>query len=125
MFPAQSYHHLVKDYKLDPENYNNPFNDAKKAKNLFYDEVNAFAALDEELKRIYGLLDPIERAKSIERVADSDRYGQPDKLYLHVSRKDVWLDYLINKQWNMRNLVSGAYPTKNRCGCFVVRMGGS
>lgn len=56
LFPAQPYHRLVKDDKLDPENYNNPFNDAKKAKDLFYDEVNAFAALDEELKRIYWLL---------------------------------------------------------------------
>lgn len=56
LFPAQPYHKLVKDDKLDPENYNNPLNDSIKAKNLFYDEVNEFANLDEELKRIYYLL---------------------------------------------------------------------
>ena len=56
LFPAQPYHNLVKDDKLDPENYNNPLNDSIKAKNLFYDEVNAFKQLDEELKQIYYLL---------------------------------------------------------------------
>lgn len=56
LFPAQPYHNLVKDDKLDPENYNNPLNDSIKAKNLFYDEINAFKQLDEELKQIYYLL---------------------------------------------------------------------
>lgn len=56
LFPAQPYHNLVKDDKLDPENYNNPLNDSIKAKNLLYDEINEFAKLDEELKRIYYLL---------------------------------------------------------------------
>ena len=56
LFPAQPYHNLVKDDKLDPENYNNPLNDSIKAKNLFYDEENAFKQLDEELKQIYYLL---------------------------------------------------------------------
>lgn len=47
------------------------------------------------------------KLESIDWVVDSSRYEQPDELYLHVSHKDVWLDYFINKQWNMRNLMSG------------------
>ena len=32
LFPKRPYHNLVKDNKLDPENSNNPFTDAIKAK---------------------------------------------------------------------------------------------
>ena len=35
---------------------NNPLNDAIKAKELFYDEVNAFQTFDDELKLIYYML---------------------------------------------------------------------
>ena len=53
MFPTRPYHHLVKDDKLSSEEMNNPVNDAKKARDLFYDEVNAFLALPEEMRRIF------------------------------------------------------------------------
>lgn len=56
LFPARPYHRLVKDDKLDPEHYNNPLNDAIKARNLFYDEVNIFQRADENLKQVYYLL---------------------------------------------------------------------
>lgn len=35
LFPAQPYHNLVKDDKLDPENYNNPLNDSQKQSDCF------------------------------------------------------------------------------------------
>src|SRR5687767_14336912 len=41
LFPAKPYHALVKDYKLDPGNNNNPFIDAVKAKELLEDELAA------------------------------------------------------------------------------------
>lgn len=56
MFPNKPYHALLKDDKLLTDELNNPLNDAVKAKELFYDEVNAFMALDDELKLIYYML---------------------------------------------------------------------
>jgi len=57
LFPKNPYHALVKDDKLQTEELNNPLNDAKKARDLFYDEVNAFKRLLADLQQIYiGLL---------------------------------------------------------------------
>jgi len=56
LFPNRPYHKLLKDDKLQTDELNNPLNDAKKAKQLFYDEVNAFQSLDENLKNIYACL---------------------------------------------------------------------
>ena len=53
LYPEQPYHKLVKDDKLDPENLNNPYIDATKARDLLYDEINKFQGLDKELKSIY------------------------------------------------------------------------
>ncbi len=56
LFPNKPYHRLLKDDKLQTDELNNPLNDAIKAKELFYDEVNAFQVLDDELKLIYYML---------------------------------------------------------------------
>lgn len=56
MFPDKPYHALLKDDKLQTDDLNNPLNDAIKAKELFYDEVNSFLELDDKLKLIYYLL---------------------------------------------------------------------
>ena len=56
LFPKKPYHKLLKDDKLQTEELNNPLNDAIKARDLFYDEITAFRALDEELKVIYFTL---------------------------------------------------------------------
>ncbi|MFD2921312.1 RecQ family ATP-dependent DNA helicase [Terrimonas rubra] len=57
LFPKQPYHRLLKDDKVQTEERSNPFNDAKKARDLFYDEVAAFQALDNTFKEIlYRLL---------------------------------------------------------------------
>ena len=57
LFPKKPYHSLVKDDKIDTDELNNPLNDAKKARDLFYDEVAAFTNLKEPLRHIYhGLL---------------------------------------------------------------------
>jgi ATP-dependent DNA helicase RecQ len=56
MFPKKPYHHLVKDDKLTADELNNPLNDAKKARDLFYDEAAKFKELDEPLKKIYYAL---------------------------------------------------------------------
>jgi ATP-dependent DNA helicase RecQ len=56
MFPKKPYHRLVKDDKLTSDERNNPFNDARNAKDLFYDEIAKFEELDGQLKKIYYVL---------------------------------------------------------------------
>ena len=56
LFPAQPYHALVKDDKINPDGPNNPFNDAIKARDLFYDEINAFNSLTNGLKKVFYAL---------------------------------------------------------------------
>ncbi|MBR5015680.1 MAG: hypothetical protein IKX52_02555, partial [Clostridia bacterium] len=57
LFPRKPYHRLVKNDKLQVDELNNPVNDAKKAKDLFNDEVEAWRALSPKLQSIYyGLL---------------------------------------------------------------------
>ena len=53
LFPKKPYHALLKDDKLQTEDSNNPLNDSKKAKDLFFDEVTAFRQLDSTLQQIY------------------------------------------------------------------------
>ena len=56
LFPKKPYHKLLKDDKLQTGDINNPLSDAKKAKDLFYDEQGAFNKLNENLKAINYLL---------------------------------------------------------------------
>ena len=57
LFPIKPHHKLIKDDKLHADDLNNPLNDAKKARDLFFDEMAAFHALPGELKNIFaGLL---------------------------------------------------------------------
>ncbi|GHV24437.1 hypothetical protein AGMMS4952_00010 [Spirochaetia bacterium] len=52
LFPSRPYHKLVKDYKLDSEEVNNPLNDSKLCKELFDSEIDAFSRFDDKLKFI-------------------------------------------------------------------------
>lgn len=53
LFPKKPYHKLLKDDKLQVDELNNPVNDAKKAKDLFYDEVAAWRQLPKAKQEIY------------------------------------------------------------------------
>lgn len=71
LFSAIPYHNLPKDDKLQVVELNNPVNDAIKSKDLFYDEVEKFNSLDEELKNIfYFLLHTKKRFKGFFRYVD-------------------------------------------------------
>lgn len=52
LFPSRPYHKLVKDDKLHSDDENNPLNDSLRARDLFYDEINAFKKLDAEMRVI-------------------------------------------------------------------------
>lgn len=57
IFPQKQQHKLLKDDKLLVDELNNPLNDAKKARDLLYTEVDAFRRLEPPLQRIFaGLL---------------------------------------------------------------------
>lgn len=53
LFPNKPYHRLVKDDKLQVDELNNPVNDAKKARDLFYDELEAWKHLSLQKQEIY------------------------------------------------------------------------
>ena len=52
LFPKRPYHALLKDDKLQTDELNNPLNDSKKAADLFYDEINAFLSLGNDLQKL-------------------------------------------------------------------------
>jgi ATP-dependent DNA helicase RecQ len=56
LFPTKPYHALVKDYKLQTEEFNNPLTDSIKARDLLHDEITAFRKCDPIMKKIYFLL---------------------------------------------------------------------
>lgn len=56
LFPTHPYHALLKDDKLQTDEMNNPLNDALKAKDLFFDELAAFDALDSQMQQIFYAL---------------------------------------------------------------------
>ena len=71
LFPKKPYHALLKDDKLQTDELNNPLNDARKARDLFNDEVSAFVKLDDDLKEIYfRLLGSIAEFKAFFRAVD-------------------------------------------------------
>lgn len=53
-----------------------------------------------------GVLDDIH-AMYMERVQDHVLYSPPHELAMHLSHKDVWLDYFINRQYLIDPLQSG------------------
>ncbi|MCD8122402.1 MAG: RecQ family ATP-dependent DNA helicase [Clostridiales bacterium] len=56
LFPNKPYHHLLKDEKLQTDEKNNPMNDSIKARDLFYDEWNAWNRLDMDMRNLYRKL---------------------------------------------------------------------
>lgn len=56
LFPKKPYHHLVKDDKLQSDGLNNPANDARKARDLFNDELAAWHQLSPARQTIYHSL---------------------------------------------------------------------
>lgn len=68
LFPRKPYHKLLKDDKIQTEELNNPLNDAKKAMELFLDEVSAFHQLHPLMQKIYySLLDKSPRFRGFFR----------------------------------------------------------
>jgi ATP-dependent DNA helicase RecQ len=52
------------------------------------------------------------------RVVDNNLYDDSNLLVLHLTHKDIWLDYYISKQHLVSNLISGDKLTANNEGCI-------
>ncbi|TVQ15003.1 MAG: RecQ family ATP-dependent DNA helicase [Bacteroidetes bacterium] len=55
---------------------------------------------------------------NVERFKDSEIYLPPKELVMHLSYKDVWLDYFIHKQHLVAQLISGDELTLNGDECL-------
>lgn len=57
------------------------------------------------------------KTEGLERIEDSKTYSLPNEMAMHPSYTDVWLDYFINRQSLISQLVSGdtLYLSGNEC----------
>nr|WP_317043278.1 3'-5' exonuclease [Massilibacteroides vaginae] len=62
-------------------------------------------------------LDNISTAK-LERIVDEKMYLPPKEIVMHLTHKDVWLDYFINKQHLISQLTSGDVLVFNGTSCL-------
>ena len=56
LFPRRPYHQLVKDDKLYSDQLNNPVNDCRNARDLFFDEISQWNSLTDEKRRLFAAL---------------------------------------------------------------------
>ena len=45
--------------------------------------------------------------ENMERIEDKTTYSPPNEMVMHLTYKDVWLDYFINRQHRVSQLISG------------------
>jgi ATP-dependent DNA helicase RecQ len=57
-------------------------------------------------------------AENIERIEDREIYLPPKELVMHLTYKDVWLDYFINRQYLVSQLTCGDNLTLNGDECL-------
>jgi len=91
LFPTKPYHALLKDDKLQSDELNNPLNDSFKARDLFFDEVEAFRQTDETLKQIFLLLlkDKREFRSFFRYIGYSSENRDPGKLILQKFENEI------------------------------------
>lgn len=112
LFPKQPYHHLLKDDKIQTEELNNPLNDAKKARDLFYDEVNAFNQLKQEIKIIFfSLLAQKPEYRSFFTFVSFKEYREPNALenLIRELYSDQFCEHADIGNFILKNPVALAY----------------
>lgn len=110
LFPSKPYHALVKDDKLQNDDFNNPLNDAIKAKDLFYDELEEFKNTDLILKDIYYLLlKNISYFKAFFKYAKHSTYHEDASLIIRQRFKDKICNQANLEQLALNHPVELAY----------------
>lgn len=105
----------------------------KEFDNVFLMLENFNAATDEAKRQLYvamtrakrnliihlnsNFLDNI-KANNLERIENKETHLQPNELVMHLSLKDVWLDYFIGRQFLISQLKSGDSLTVNDDECL-------
>jgi ATP-dependent DNA helicase RecQ len=105
----------------------------KEFDNVFLMLENFSAITDEAKRQLYvamtrakqnltihlnsNFLDRIS-AENMERVEDKEIYLPPKELAMHLTYKDVWLDYFINRKYLVSQLASGDILTLNGNECL-------
>ena len=105
----------------------------KEFDNVFLMLENFYPATDEAKRQLYvgmtrakqnltihlnsGFLDNIF-AENLERVEDNHSYLPSNELVMHLTHKDVWLDFFRNKQYSVSQLSSGDVLTLNGDECL-------
>jgi ATP-dependent DNA helicase RecQ len=105
----------------------------KEFDNVFLMLENFYPATDEAKRQLYvamtrakqnltihlnsGFLDNIF-AENLERVEDNHSYLPSNELVMHLTHKDVWLDFFRNKQYQVSRLSSGDILTLNGDECL-------
>ncbi|MBN1969689.1 MAG: AAA family ATPase, partial [Candidatus Delongbacteria bacterium] len=92
----------------------NPDTDEKK-RQLYVAMTRAKQNLTIHLNGSY--LDDIS-CQNLERINDNFQYKPSDLLILHLSHKDIWLDYFIHKQSYLFNLKCGDKLNVSYDGCY-------
>ncbi len=95
------------------ENYNPSTDEAKRR--LYVAMTRAKRNLTVHLNSNY--LDSLT-ADNLERVENRENHLPPIELAMHLSLKDVWLDYSINRQHSISRLISGDALTLNGEECL-------
>lgn len=57
-------------------------------------------------------------SENLERIEDREIYLPPKEMAIHLAHKDVWLDYFINRQYLLSQLMSGDALTLNGEECL-------
>ena len=60
-------------------------------------------------------------AENLEQMEDREIYEPPNELAMHLTHKDVWLDYFKNKQYLISQLTSGDVLTLNGFECLNLK----
>jgi ATP-dependent DNA helicase RecQ len=95
------------------ENFNIATNEAKRQ--LYVAMTRAKQNLTIHLNS--NFLDDIF-AENMERMEDLEMHSPPSEIVMHLTYKDVWLDYFINKQYIISQLISGDILVFNGDGCL-------
>jgi len=64
------------------------------------------------------MLDNLLLVENMELLVDPGTYNHPDEISIHLTHKDVWLGYFINKQYAVSQLMSGDALTLNGDECL-------
>ncbi|MDR7210973.1 RecQ family ATP-dependent DNA helicase [Flavobacterium piscis] len=95
------------------ENFNSATDEAKRQ--LYVAMTRAKQNLTVHLNS--NFLDNLS-AENLERIEDSEIYLPPKELVIHLAYKDVWLDYFVNRQHLISQLMSGNVLTLNGDECL-------